>query len=239
MDATLRFWVLTAGLLAAYLWYVRGGGVATGSGRIARYRRWMRRAPLAFGLSSLVALLAGGRLAALLTMPTEFAGVAHAARHLAGFGSNTTGFQFAVLGGFGGGVVIGLLIGRWRKRRGKRQLVMGDLDRLMPRTGDELRWTTLLAIVAGLVEELFFRLALPLFLSLATGNAWIGFGLALALFAFAHRYQGWVGMLFSTLAGAMLTILYLASGAIWFAMLVHALLNLNGLVIRPALIGPR
>lgn len=238
MNATLLAWLLLAALLAAYVWYVRGGGIATGSGRIARYRRWMRRAPPAFGATSLVALAAGGRLDALAALPGEFAVAAEAARHLAGFGNDIRGFQIAVLGGFGGGVLLGLLIGWWRKRRGKRQLVMGDLDRLLPRTGDELRWTALLAVVAGLVEELFFRLAVPLFAALATGSAWLGFAVALALFVLAHRYQGWVGMLFSTLTGALLTILYLATGAIWFAMLVHALLNVNGLVIRPALIPP-
>jgi membrane protease YdiL (CAAX protease family) len=238
LTTTLLTWLLLAALLAAYLWYVRGGGVATGSGRIARYRRWMRRAPLAFGASSLVALALAGRLDALAALPREFVTAAIAARHLAGFGNDIRAFQLAVLGGFGGGVLLGLVIAWWRQRRGKRQLIMGNLDGLLPRTGDELRWTALLAVAAGLIEELFFRLALPLFAALATGSAWLGFAVALALFVFAHRYQGWVGMTFSTIAGGLLTILYLATGAIWFAMFVHALLNLNGLVVRPALIRP-
>lgn len=230
-------WLILAGLLAAYLWYVRGGGVAAGTGRIARYRRWLRRAPLAFGVSSLVALLLAERIDALAMLPPEFARAARFASYLAGFGGNIAAFKIAVLGGFGGGVLIGLLIAWWRKQRGKRQLVAGNLNAILPRTGGELAWTTLLAIVAGVVEELFFRLALPLFATLATGNVALGLTLSLATFAFAHRYQGRIGMLFSTLAGALLTILYLATGSLWFAMLVHALLNLNGLVVRPALIG--
>lgn len=224
-------------LLAAYGWYVRGGGVATGSGRIARYRRWMRRAPLTFGLGSLAALFIAGRIEALATLPPEFDSVAHFARRLAGFGGDIAAFKLAVLAGFGGGVLIGLAIAWWRKRHGKGELMAGNLNAILPRTSGELAWTTLLAIVAGVVEELFFRLALPLFATLATGSVELGLTLALAAFAFAHRYQGSLGMIFSTLAGALLAILYLATGALWFAMLVHALLNLNGLVVRPALIG--
>jgi len=237
-HAMILDWLILLGLLAAYFWYVRGGGIATGTGRIARYRRWMRRAPLAFGATSLAALLASQQLQALATPPTAFAPAATLARRLAGFGGNVADLQLAVLGGFGGGVLLGMVIAWRRKRRGKRQLVAGDLERIMPRTSGELVWTAALGIVAGVVEELFFRLALPLFATLATGDVWIGLTLALAAFAYAHRYQGRVGMVFSTLAGGLFAILYLATGSLGFTMLVHALLNLNGLVLRPALIGP-
>jgi membrane protease YdiL (CAAX protease family) len=238
LTTNLLNWLLFGALLAAYLWYVRGGGVATGSGRIARYRRWMRRAPLAFGATSFAALLASGRLEALATLPDEFTQLAAHARHLAGFGGDIAALKFAVLAGFGGGVLLGLLIAWWRKHRGKRQLMAGNLTRILPQTPGEFGWTTILAVVAGIVEELFFRLALPLFATLASGSAELGFALAIALFAFAHRYQGRTGMAFSVIAGGLLAILYLATGSLWFTMLVHALLNLNGLVIRPALIGP-
>ncbi len=228
--------ILTA-LLAAYAWYVRGSGGARGHSRIARYRRWLRRAPLAFGLTSLIALLVAGRLETLAALPPEFAHAAALARHLAGFGGDIAALKIAVLAGFGGGVLLGLAIAWWRKRRGKRQLAAGNLAAILPRNRNELAWTTALGIVAGMIEELYFRLALPLFAALATGSAAIGLALALAAFAFAHRYQGWIGMAFSAVAGALLTILYFATGSIGFAMLVHALLNLNGLVVRPALIG--
>lgn len=237
LSATVLHWLLLGALLAAYLWYVRGGGVTSGAGRIARYRRWIRRAPLAFGASSLAVLLAAGRAETLAVLPPEFGEAARFASHLAGFGGNVAAFKIAVLAGLGGGMLLGLLIAWWRKRRGKRQLMAGKLSAILPQTPRELAWTTLLAIVAGVVEELFFRLALPLFTALATGSVGLGLAIALAAFAFAHRYQGRVGMLFSALAGALLTILYLATGSLWFTMLVHALLNLNGLVVRPALIG--
>lgn len=230
-------WLLLAALVSAYAWYLRGGGVPPGTGRIARYRRWMRRAPLAFGASAVAALAIGGRLDALTGLPLEFAALARGARELAGFGG--AAFKLSVLAGLGGGALIGLLLARWRVGRGKRPFSAGDIERILPRSRDEFGWTALLGVAAGVVEELFFRLALPLFAALAMGSSSFGFVLATLCFAAAHRYQGWGGMAFSAVAGALLATLYLATGELWFAMLVHVLLNLNGLVLRPALLPPR
>lgn len=229
-------WVLLAGLIAAYAWYLRGGGVAPRTGRIARYRRWMRRAPLAFGGSALLALALGGRLWTVAHVPAEFAALAAEARRFAGFGGDMATMKIAVLAGFGGGAIVGLLISRWRVQRGRRPFTAGRIEGILPRRGGEFAWTAMLGVMAAVVEELFFRLALPLFATLATGSAPFGFVIATLLFAAAHRYQGWTGMAFSAVAGGLLAILYLATGELWFAMLVHALLNLNGLVLRPALL---
>ncbi|MEG3181098.1 CPBP family intramembrane glutamic endopeptidase [Sphingomonas sp. LT1P40] len=230
-------WLLLLGLIAAYAWYVRGGGVASGRGRVARYRRWMRRAPLAFGGSALVALTLGGQIAALTTLPPEFAGIARHARYLAGFSNDPVMLKLAAIGGLCGGALIGILLSHWRMRRGKAPMMAGNLTAILPRQRSEFIWTTALGAAAGVVEELFFRLALPLFAALATSSAEFGFILATILFAFAHRYQGGVGMVFTGTAGALLATIYLATGDLWFAMLVHVLLNLNGLVLRPALLG--
>lgn len=230
-------WALLAALVAAYAWYLRGGGVAPGTGRIARYRRWMRRAPLAFGVTALAALTLGGRLDTLVRLPDEFAVLATEARHLAGFGG--AAFKAAVLAGLAGGALFGLVLARWRIGRGRRPFSAGNIDRFLPRSGSELRWTALLAVAAGIVEELFFRLALPLFAALATGSTPLGFAFAILLFAAAHRYQGWIGTIFSGVSGVLLAMLYLATGDLWFAMLIHALLNLNGLVLRPAMLPPQ
>ncbi len=232
-------WALLLGLIAAYAWYLRGGGVPPGTGRIARYRRWMRRAPLAFGGSALLVLALGGRLGTLTTLPHEFTTLAAEARRFAGFGGDLTTMKIAVLAGFGGGAMVGLLIARWLVRRGRRPFSAGNIEGILPRRGGEFAWTAVLSVAAGVVEELFFRLALPLFAAIVTGSASLGFVLATILFAGAHRYQGWRGMAFSGVAGALLATLYLATGELWFAMLVHALLNLNGLVLRPAMLGHR
>lgn len=228
---------LLIALIGAYFWYIRGdrSGRAPAD-RIASYRRWMRRAPLAFGASALVALLLTGRWDAIAVLPPEFAPLIPGARRLAGFGDNVVHLKVAVLAGFAGGAAIGLGIAWWRAYRGQRQLMSGKFAALLPRTPGETGWTAALGITAAVVEELFFRLALPLFAAIITGNALLGLTLATASFAYAHRYQGWAGVGASALVGVTLAILYLATGQLWFAMLVHALLNLNALVLRPLLV---
>ncbi len=228
---------LLIALVGAYVWYIRGDRSARAPvDRIASYRRWMRRAPLAFGASALAALLVARRWDTLGLLPPEFAPLIPVARQLAGFGGNVLHLKIAVLAGFAGGAVIGLGIAWWRARRGKRQLMSGKFAALLPRTPGETSWTAALGITAGVVEELFFRLALPLFTARVAGDALLGMTLATAMFAYAHRYQGWAGVAASALVGVTVAILYLATGQLWFAMLVHALLNLNALVLRPLLV---
>ncbi|WP_447728166.1 CPBP family intramembrane glutamic endopeptidase [Sphingomonas koreensis] len=232
-------WALLAALIAAYAWYLRGGGVPPGTGRIARYHRWMRRAPLAFGVSAVAVLALDGRLGALTRLPAEFAEIAVCARRFAGFGGDPEAIELGTLAALGGSTILGLILARWQVRRGKRPFTSGNVERILPRKGSEFAWTAALGIAAAVVEELFFRLALPLFATLATGSAWLGFAFATLLFGAGHRFQGWTGRVFAGVVGGLLAWLYLATGALWFTMLTHALLNLNGLVLRPALLPRR
>lgn len=232
-------WLLLAGLIAAYAWYLRGGGVPPGTGRIARYRRWLRRAPAAFGASALAALALGGRLDTLIRMPGEFAGIAVHARNFAGFGGDPEAIKLGTLVALGGSTALGLILARWQARRGRRPFTSGNVERILPRRGSEFAWSAALGVAAAVVEELFFRLALPLFAARATGDAWLGLAIATLLFGAGHRFQGGRGRIFAGVVGALLAWLYLATGALWFTMLAHALLNLNGLVLRPALMPRR
>ena len=71
----------------------------------------------------------------------------------------------------------------------------------------------------------------------ATGSAWLGFGVGVALFGAAHRYQGWTGILATAGVGMLMTIVYLATGSLAAAMLLHALIDLNAVVVRPIVSG--
>ena len=75
----------------------------------------------------------------------------------------------------------------------------------MPRNGAETVWTGLLSINAGIGEELFFRLALPLLIVLVTGNVIAAFAVAAIVFGLVHVYQGWVGVLATTFLGVVFT----------------------------------
>ena len=108
---------------------------------------------------------------------------------------------------------------------------------LLPRNGGERFWAGLIALNAGLSEELFFRLALPLLLAAVTGQAALAFWLAVLVFGLGHAYQGLFGVITTTIIGALLGLIYLYSGNLWLAVAIHAGIDLWSLVVMPLLIG--
>jgi membrane protease YdiL (CAAX protease family) len=222
MQSALLPAALLTGTLAAAWWFLsRRPPSAT---RAGRYLTWLRRAGLAFALPVAVSLALLGRLDALWLLPAEFVVVRDA---LPGMAPADLAVSSLV------GTVIGLAVAAWRARRGGRPI--GRPGALMPRSRGELPWGAAVALGAGGTEEPFFRLLLPLLIAIVTGSAWAGFTLALLLFGAMHRYQGWRGMIASTLFGGVMTGMYLVSGALWLVIALHVLIDLNGLVLWPAL----
>lgn len=202
-------------------------------------RRWTWRSFLIFLGSTLAVLLLLGRLDALIHMPAEFRLLSD---RLAGLVSDEGphGFSPDFLMGLGGaivgGAIAGSILAAWLARRGGRQpSARPDIEPLLPRNRGERRWTALLGANAGPSEETFFRLMLPLLLVSVTGNAVLAFALAAAAFGILHLYQGWLGVVVTGLAGLFFTAVYLATGNIWIAALLHSLINLNALWLRPFL----
>ncbi|MBB3691600.1 CPBP family intramembrane glutamic endopeptidase [Sphingomonas sp. BK580] len=212
-----------------YRWLYRPGGDA-------RRRRFLLRAlrpTLHFAVVTLVALVALGRLHALAQLPAEFAPARAAAIDLAGGTMPLDLLAWSTLGGLAVGGVIAGLVERWRGR----SVTLGDVESVLPTTRGELGWGTLLSVTAGVTEELFFRLLLPLLLVSCGVPGVAAFALSCALFGAAHRYQGWIGMAATALVGAVLTLAYLLSGSLAAAMLLHVAIDLNALVVRPLLSG--
>ncbi len=198
--------------------------------RRARYALWIWKQLAFFAVPALVGLALLGRGAAPLAMPSEFALLAG---QLPDIGDSAGLALGAVIGGMiGGGILAALLA-----RRGRKPLQVGDISALLPRNRAELALCALLSLSAGVTEELMFRLWLPLLLVLLTGNGWIAFGVPVVIFGLMHRYQGAAGVAITTLIGAAMAFVYLASGSLLAAMAIHAILDLNGLVLRPMLTG--
>lgn len=223
-------WLIAA--LFAYGWYLRGGPFGPRFLAHRRFARLAARSATLFGGGSLLLLAVRGRLDAVFAVPAEFRDAAAlAAAWLPGLGE-PAGLGLIGLGLLIGGG-IGALVSRWRGR----VFAFGDIRAVLPRDRAELGWAALLAADAGVSEELFFRLLLPLLIAQVTGSAWAGFAGATALFGFAHRYQGWAGVVATTCVGVMMTAVYLASGRLWMAMALHIAINVNGLVLRPLATG--
>jgi len=104
---------------------------------------------------------------------------------------------------------------------------------LLPRSRPERLTFAVLAVTAGVCEEVLFRgfgIAYVRWLwPDATHTALIG--LTSASFGLAHLYQGLRGVLLTGLVGAYLAWLVLSTGSLLPAMIIHALLDLRILAL--------
>jgi len=215
---------------ASLLWFLRGNPFGLRalrrSDEPASRRRayWLAggRLWLAFGLPALAWLVLLGRADALVRLPVEFAALA---ARLPPFDPGS--FAILAMGGAVLGVPLGLVLrprataGRWH-----------------PRAAGELLPAAWLALSAGITEELFFRLGLPLLIAQVITPEW-GFAIALLIFARLHLYRGVVGAAAALGIGLVLIALYLGSGQLWLAIVLHGAVNASALVVRPALTGFR
>ena len=233
-------WAALAILLAAYAWALRRDPIGSTrfeqlpreERRIARYRRWLVRSALGWGGSAVLALTLLGGWSGLGDVPPALAPVAALlAEHLPADMLREAA-AWGIVGAVGGGLLLTLLT---RRRGPDQQVMLGEVGPLMPRHRDELGWAALLCLNAGVVEELFFRLTLPLALARVTDDPLLATIAAILLFGLAHRYQRWVGVLATTASGTVLSVLYLGTGDLLLAIVVHAATNSVGLVLRPAL----
>lgn len=195
------------------------------------FRRWI--------LESWIVL--GGLAAALLLAGWPF--VAPALEHvrawgpLAGvpFGSGTAaGILVGVLAVLVIAMVLPILLLRTKL---DEIPAIGDIRALLPRERGELPYGAGLAVTAGIVEELMFRLAVPAVIFGVTGNGVLAFLAATVVFGLLHVYQGPQGMLFAFLLGLVFTALYVLSGSIVVPIVVHALIDLRSLILIPVVLG--
>jgi uncharacterized protein len=121
---------------------------------------------------------------------------------------------------------------------GSAQARLGRLGPLMPRTRRELDTLLLLLVVAACSEEILFRgyvmLYLASYVPLAAAAA-----LSVAAFALGHAYQGLKGVVQTGIIGAVCTVLVLATGSLWPAIVLHAGLNFVSAHIGHALVRGR
>lgn len=195
----------------------------------ARHARWASSLWLGYGVPAALGLLVLQRWDGVAVLPAEFLPLAL----VAGVPPGSVGLDLVAIG-LGLGSLLGLAMTYLRARRGREPWTAGDVRTILPTSDADLWPATLLAVSAGVSEELFYRLWLPLIVALASGSGTFGMVVATVCFAAMHRYQGWAGMTANLVGGALLAALYLGSGALWLPIVVHALVDCNALVLRPA-----
>lgn len=210
---------------------------AGGVGRKTFYRRMLAAQLLQFTLPPIIGLLVLGRIGAVTELPPELWWASAMLR------GDTPAievdpflisiFAFAVLAAIPLGSF--LTWRRWRKGQGA-PAYLARLSALLPRDRDEVLLSAAISVAAGIGEELFFRLLLPMLLAAFVG-AIPAVIVAVLLFGLAHAYQGWKGIAVTTLVGILFTVMYLMSGSLAITMLFHATIDLMTLAIRPAIRG--
>lgn len=201
--------------------------------RQAFYWRWTIQSFVLLSGASLLTLWWLGRLDTLGALPAEFRGLVPT-RPTPSAAPRSMEMWLGMIVGGAISTLVSLAI--WLRRiKGVSAPVPDAIAPLIPRTRAERLAVLPLCINAGVSEELFFRLALPLLITTVTGSAMIGLGVAVVLFGLVHWYQGWKGVVATTLVGALMTVIYCTSGSLVRVMIVHAIIDVVGLIVRPLL----
>jgi membrane protease YdiL (CAAX protease family) len=205
--------------------------------RQGRFRAMVLKSFLLFSGTTVVSLALLGRMRTLIAEPIEFQPLSAWFAPLSA--ADPTLLIILACAVFVG-IVLGFILRKVIQRRNKGKTVfIGDIQPMMPRNAAETWHTALLSLNAGLSEELFFRLLLPLLLANLTHRPALSFVIAGLIFGGVHFYQGKAGMAAATIIGFVLTAFYLLSGSIWVAAAIHAFIDLIGLVVRPVLLRRR
>lgn len=235
--------LLLAVSLAALAWFQRHDvrsfrrfrAIEDSARRQRTFLRWARNACIMYLGVPLLGLALLGQLHALWEFPVRLFRQALAV---------APAFDAGTLGLMGGAVLVGGILGfGLRKLLGKpgclREPVKPvpglDITPMLARNRAELLRVIPLVANAGISEEIFFRLYLPLLITLCGAPAPFAFIAATLIFGLLHRYQGWFGVIFTTLLGSVFTLLYLGTLTLLAPIVFHLLVNLNSLVLRPAL----
>lgn len=102
------------------------------------------------------------------------------------------------------------------------------LQFLLPRTARERLLFVVVALSAGVAEELVFRSFLIPSLQAATDSVWLAVILSSSAFGLIHSYQGASGALRASLLGILLAVPFVATGSVLPSMAAHAALDIIG-----------
>ncbi|QTE28681.1 CPBP family intramembrane glutamic endopeptidase [Pengzhenrongella sicca] len=205
----------------AFLAELAADPIGAGEVQVRFYRSWARQGWLwAGGVVALVLAAPGVDLADLgLRLPTSLGGASQP-------------FVVGALAGIVGALVGGVVAARRRDGRGRtapRMAGAAAVVPMLPTTPRARRGWVGLAVTAGLTEEVTYRGLIVLVLALALPGAHPVAVVLVAgtVFGAAHWYQGRAGMIATGALGCLFTAMYLATGSLLVAMVLHVLIDLR------------
>ena len=100
--------------------------------------------------------------------------------------------------------------------------------RVIPLTPADWAWFVPVAISAGICEEFLYRGYALRTIERLSGQLWLGVLLSTAAFGLAHAYQGWRGVVGTSVLGLFFSFVYLATGSLYPCMLAHVVQDFIG-----------
>lgn len=112
---------------------------------------------------------------------------------------------------------------------------LGKLSYLLPKNQRERLWWVMLSLTAGICEECIFRSFVFRYLQ---GPPWrfgiaTAIGVACAVFALGHLYQGLLPALGTGVLAALLFLFFLGTGNLLLPIAIHALTDMRILLLIP------
>lgn len=113
---------------------------------------------------------------------------------------------------------------------------MRRAGKILPRGGNERFWFALVALTAGVCEEILYRGYVPWAVASWTGNVLLGYGLAAVVFGLGHAYQGRDGMIVTGILGLVFGALAYSVKSLVPGQVLHVAIDLvNGIAVGATL----
>lgn len=146
-----------------------------------------------------------------------------------------SGFAYGLAAAVVAGLGVSVVMIRNAVRKGQELPGQEAIGALLPRTGRERGYAGIVAVSAGVCEELLYR---GLFIAAGVGifglPMWVAAVLSGVIFLVAHIYQGMPALVAVAAVTVLLTVLYVASGSLLLPIIVHILIDVRGLLLVPA-----
>jgi len=141
------------------------------------------------------------------------------------------------------GMIIGFLVGvaflvlvlmRIPIFKIRQEKSIETIDYLLPTNKLERKWSVLVAITAGICEEIIYRgFVIHYLASLPVELEQIYILIISAtIFGFAHAYQGWKGVILTGLAGYVFGNAYLMTGSLLFPIILHIIIDMRAFLFN-------
>jgi uncharacterized protein len=224
-------WLLIAIVLVEPLigrWFWRHFRRELGARADARLRLYRRTLALEWGYAALV-------VATVARLPRPRGALGLVAPSLAGLSGAVAPALVGCVVGLSAALFVPVMTARGREFM---QRALGEAGALLPANGRERIWFVALGLSAGFCEELLYRGFLIFWIERFWPSAIGALVVSTLLFGVAHLYQGARGVVGTTLLGAALGGLYVATGSLWPSIALHALIDLRAALLSPPAESP-